>query len=68
MGEARRRWSAIKAQVVDDVDKRRALYDRFVAFQRFAQSDPWSERVAGKDAHEFAPIADLTSRTRRSDP
>ena len=49
----------IKAQVVDDLDKRRALYDRFVFSQTFAQTDPWSERVAGKDAHEFAPIAEL---------
>ena len=58
---------SIKAQVVDDNAKRRALYDRFVVSQRLAQSDPWSERVAGKDAHEFAPIADLTLMKRRSD-
>jgi len=51
---------SIKAQVVENLDRRRALYDRFVASQRLAQRDPWSERVAGKDAHEFAPIADLT--------
>jgi nitrite reductase (NADH) large subunit len=49
----------IKAQVVDDVAKRRALADRFVFSQQFAQKDPWAERVAGKDAHEFAPLADL---------
>ncbi len=49
----------IKEQIVDDRDKRRALYNRFVFSQSFAQTDPWSERVAGKDAHEFAPIADL---------
>jgi nitrite reductase (NADH) large subunit len=52
---------SIKAQVVDDVDKRRALYERFVFSQRFSQRDPWAERVAGKDAHEFAPIADLSA-------
>ena len=28
----------------------------------FAQIDPWAERVAGKDAHEFAPIADIALR------
>ena len=50
---------SIKAQVVDDKDRRRALHGRFVASQRLAQVDPWSERAAGKDAHEFAPIADL---------
>ncbi|MDX2289191.1 MAG: nitrite reductase large subunit NirB [Hyphomicrobiaceae bacterium] len=51
---------SIKAQVIDDLEKRRALYDRFVVSQRYAQSDPWAERAAGKDAHEFAPIADLS--------
>ncbi len=30
--------------------------------RQFAQSDPWAERANGKDAHEFAPIADLTFR------
>jgi nitrite reductase (NADH) large subunit len=25
--------------------------------QKFAQVDPWSERVSGKDKHEFAPMA-----------
>ena len=50
----------IRAQVLDDKDRRRALYDRFVISQRFAQTDPWAERVAGKDAHEFRPMADLS--------
>jgi nitrite reductase (NADH) large subunit len=52
---------SIKAQIVDDVEKRRAFYQRFVFSQRFARKDPWAERVAGKDAYEFAPIADLSS-------
>jgi nitrite reductase (NADH) large subunit len=30
--------------------------------QKFSQSDPWAERVRGKDAHEFRPLADLTLR------
>jgi nitrite reductase (NADH) large subunit len=25
--------------------------------QKFAQVDPWSERVSGKDKHEFNPMA-----------
>jgi nitrite reductase (NADH) large subunit len=50
----------IKAQVMADTDKRRALYDRFVFSQQFAQKDPWAERVAGKEAHEFSPMANLT--------
>jgi len=52
--------ASIKAQVIDDRDKRAALYQRFVLSQKFSQSDPWRERVNGEDAHEFAPIADLS--------
>jgi len=50
----------IRAQVLADVGRRRALYDRFVASQVSVQRDPWADRVAGKDAHEFAPLADLS--------
>ncbi len=50
----------IRQQIMDDVERRKALYDRFAFSQKFVQIDPWAERVAGKDAHEFAPIADLT--------
>jgi nitrite reductase (NADH) large subunit len=52
--------ASIKAQVVEDKHKRRALYERFVYAQSFVQRDPWAERVAGKDAHEFAPLADFS--------
>ena len=52
---------SIKAMVIDDRDRRRALFERFVYSQKFAQAaDPWAERVAGKDAHEFKPMAGLT--------
>ena len=47
----------IKAQIMDDKNKRKAYYDRFVFSQKFAQVDPWSERVSGKDKHEFKPMA-----------
>jgi nitrite reductase (NADH) large subunit len=50
---------SIKAAVIEDTEKRRALFERFVFSQTFAQIDPWAERVAGKDAHEFAPLAML---------
>lgn len=49
----------IYAQVVEDKVRRRTLYDRFVFSQKFAQVDPWKERVEGRDAHEFAPLADI---------
>ncbi|MNL61932.1 hypothetical protein D3C87_1859110 [compost metagenome] len=42
---------------MDDADKRRAYFDRFVFSQKFAQVDPWSERVSGHDKHEFRPMA-----------
>ena len=47
----------IRRQILDDEEKRKAYCDRFVNSQKFAQVDPWSERVSGKDKHEFKPIA-----------
>ncbi|WP_095091085.1 nitrite reductase large subunit NirB [Mesorhizobium sophorae] len=47
----------IKRQIMDDDAKRKAYFDRFVFSQKFAQVDPWSERVSGKDKHEFRPMA-----------
>ncbi|MBZ9853600.1 nitrite reductase large subunit NirB [Mesorhizobium sp. CA13] len=49
----------IKRQIMDDADKRKAFYERFVFSQKFAQVDPWSERVSGKDKHEFRPMASV---------
>jgi nitrite reductase (NADH) large subunit len=46
----------VRATICDDVARRKAFAERFSYSQRFAQIDPWAERVAGKDAHEFAPI------------
>ncbi|MFM9941668.1 MAG: nitrite reductase large subunit NirB [Hyphomicrobiaceae bacterium] len=50
----------VRQQIMTDVERRKALYARFVYAQKFSQTDPWAERVEGKDAHEFAPIANLT--------
>ncbi|WP_395448118.1 nitrite reductase large subunit NirB [Aminobacter sp. UC22_36] len=50
----------IKRQILDDGDKRTAYYERFVFSQKFAQVDPWSERVSGKDKHEFQPMASVS--------
>ncbi|WP_324763592.1 nitrite reductase large subunit NirB (plasmid) [Sinorhizobium meliloti] len=47
----------IRRQIIEDAEKRRAYFDRFVFSQKFAQVDPWSERVSGKDKHEFRPMA-----------
>ena len=51
--------ASIKASVVEDVEKRRHYFERFVHSQKFAQVDPWEERVNGKDAHEFAAMAEF---------
>ena len=32
-------------------------FDRFVFSQKFAQIDPWEERVSRKHKHEFKPMA-----------
>jgi nitrite reductase (NADH) large subunit len=47
----------IRRQILDDEEKRKAYYERFVHSQQFAQVDPWSERASGKDKHEFKPMA-----------
>lgn len=59
------KWAArigldeIRKQVMDDEERRQNYFDRFVFSQKFAQVDPWSERVSGKDKHEFIPLATL---------
>lgn len=51
----------VKEQCVDDLENRKALADRFTYSQTFYQIDPWEERASkGKDAHEYAPLADFT--------
>ncbi|WP_296746455.1 nitrite reductase large subunit NirB [Mesorhizobium sp.] len=49
----------IRRQIMDDGAKRKAYFERFVFSQKFAQVDPWSERVSGKDKHEFRPMASV---------
>ena len=51
---------SIRAQALDDTEKRTALVARFALSQQSAQVDPWRERTEGKEAHEFRPLADLT--------
>lgn len=49
----------VKAQVVDDLDNRRALIERFELSQSIYRKDPWAQHVAEK-AERYAPLADLT--------
>jgi len=53
-------YDEIRRQIMDDAAMRKAYFDRFVFSQKFAQVDPWSERVSGKDKHEFNPMAVVT--------
>jgi len=46
----------VKQRLIEDEAGRKALYARFVESQG-AQPDPWAERGAGAQAHEFTPLA-----------
>ena len=46
----------VKQRVVEDADNRRALHQRFLYSQRFAQVDPWKARAEGAQAHEFTTL------------
>jgi nitrite reductase (NADH) large subunit len=50
----------VRAAIMQDHENRKALYERFLVAQRVARRDPWAERVAGKDLHEFMPLAVLS--------
>ena len=52
-------YDHIQKVIITDLEARKAYYDRFVYSQQFAQVDPWAEFVEGKDAHEFAPLANI---------
>ena len=52
----------INNQIMDDRERRRRCSSASSIRRNSRKSDPWAERVQGKDAHEFAPIADLTLR------
>ena len=50
----------VKKRMVEDAENRKALAERFMASQQYAQDDPWVARGArGEAAAEYAPLADL---------
>ena len=49
----------IKQRLIEDGDGRAALAERFYQSQKYAQIDPWRERVEGKEAHEFTPMIEI---------
>jgi nitrite reductase (NADH) large subunit len=52
----------VRAAIMDDHEGRRALLERFKKSQYAARKDPWAERAAGRELHEFMPLAVLTPR------
>ncbi|RAU23332.1 nitrite reductase large subunit [Paramagnetospirillum kuznetsovii] len=49
----------VKKRILDDESGRKAAYARFLHSQKYAQIDPWAERVAGVDAHQFKTLAEV---------
>jgi nitrite reductase (NADH) large subunit len=45
--------SYVKEKILDDAANRKALHERFLYSQIFAQIDPWKARAEGAEAHEF---------------
>ncbi len=49
----------VKGQVVDDLENRKALAERFEMSQSVYRADPWAEHAAEK-AETYQPVANLT--------
>ena len=50
-----------RQRIVEDVEGRVALHQRFLYAQTFAQTDPWAERAKGADSNEFQPLPAMAS-------
>jgi nitrite reductase (NADH) large subunit len=50
--------SYVKQKIVDDVENRKALYERFLDSQKNVQ-DPWEERASGAYKDEYIPIKQI---------
>ena len=48
-----------REQVVDDLENRRALYDRFMISQSVYQTDPWAEHATPDNRPKWGALADL---------
>ncbi|MGK2912573.1 MAG: nitrite reductase large subunit NirB [Sphingobium sp.] len=47
----------VTSRIVDDVEQRDALAERFWFAQSFSQDDPWADRAAGADRDLHRPLA-----------
>jgi len=50
----------VKERVVDDLDSRKALIERFDLSQSIYQRDPWADRADPRQTRAWSPLADLT--------
>lgn len=50
----------VRQHVVDNAERRSALYQRLMISQRSSQHDPWAARAHGREVHEFVPIKRIT--------
>ncbi|MEX2575184.1 MAG: nitrite reductase large subunit NirB [Halofilum sp. (in: g-proteobacteria)] len=51
----------IKQRIIEETDNRKALMERFLYSQQFAQVDPWEERATGGVNHrEYIPIKEVS--------
>jgi nitrite reductase (NADH) large subunit len=48
----------VKRRLIEEPHTRQALAERFHFAQQFVQQDPWAERAAGKEAHEFEALVE----------
>lgn len=46
----------IKTTIIDDPEKRKELYERFLVSQKPAQIDPWKQHADGVDSNQFNNI------------
>jgi nitrite reductase (NADH) large subunit len=53
----------VRSEIMDDHDGRKALLERFKKSQLAVRRDPWAERAAGRELHEFTPLAALAPIT-----
>lgn len=49
----------VKKRLIEDGRGRRELHARFIYSQKFTQNDPWAERAAGAERHEFSALPAL---------
>ena len=48
----------LRDRVIDDLEERQALIDRFALSQSIYQKDPWADHVRNR-AEQYEPLADL---------